>query len=101
VPNFTALRVERAVKAVGAGTVTSESAEPVVTLGAGTSKLATAKLAKMKVAPDGSFPGAATPEAATSIRVRGKLKGRRITGGRAELSVGPCSGSARFTAERA
>jgi hypothetical protein len=33
--------------------------------------------------------------------VRGKLRDRRIRGGRVELSVGSCQGSSAFTARRA
>jgi hypothetical protein len=64
-----------------------------------TTQIGTAALSKIKVAPDGSFLGAATPEAATSIRVRGKLPKRKVSGGLAELSVGTCSGTAKFTAK--
>jgi hypothetical protein len=69
-------------------------------LGQFTTQVGTAALKRIRIAPDGSFVGAATPEAATSIRVRGRLRDRRISGGRVELSVGPCSGSARFSAAR-
>jgi hypothetical protein len=65
-----------------------------------TTQIGTARLARVRVAPDGSFVGTATPESSTSIRVRGTLKNRKISGGRAELSVGTCSGSAAFTAKR-
>jgi hypothetical protein len=65
-----------------------------------TTQIGKAALKRIRIAPDGSFVGAATPERATSIRVRGKLRGRRITGGRVELSVGPCQGSSAFAAKR-
>ncbi len=69
-------------------------------LGQFTTQLGVANVKRIKIAPDGSFVGVATPKAATSIRVRGKLKSRRLSGGRAELSVGTCSGSALFSAKR-
>jgi hypothetical protein len=176
VPNFTALSVLRGGAKVGAGTVTSDSASPTVTLktsgrihaavtlgsqtvvspdvdvkvakarrwktkasddgaykGSRSSKLTvarkgkeirklsvsvsmlcptpgmvsqfttqigTAALSRVKIAPDGTFVGAATPEPATSIRISGKVGKRKLTGGLAELSVGTCSGTAKFTAAR-
>jgi hypothetical protein len=69
-------------------------------IGQFTTQIGFAAVKKIRIAPDGSFLGVATPEASTSIRVRGRLKGRRINGGRAELSVGTCSGSALFTAKK-
>ena len=66
-----------------------------------TTQIGTAKLQRVRIAPDGTFVGAATPERATAIRIRGRLHDRRITGGRAELAVGTCQGSAAFTAKRA
>jgi hypothetical protein len=53
-----------------------------------------------RIAPDGSFLGVATAKN-TSIRVRGKLQGRRIYAGEVELSVEHCSGSLKFTARAA
>ena len=43
-----------------------------------------AAVGAIRIAPDGSFLGVATAKY-TSIRVRGKLKGRRISAGRVEL----------------
>jgi hypothetical protein len=68
------------------------------TVGQFTTQIGPAAVKRVRIAPDGSFVGVARPERATSIRIRGRLKGRRITGGRVELSVGPCQGSAAFTA---
>jgi hypothetical protein len=65
-----------------------------------TTQIGKAALNRVRVAPDGSFVGAATTRS-TSIRVRGTLRGRRIAGGRVELSVGSCRGSSAFTAKRA
>jgi hypothetical protein len=73
---------------------------PGVTPGTFTTQIGMASLKKARVAPDGSFVAASTPDAATTIRIRGKLKGQRVTGGRAELSVGTCSGSLIFSAKR-
>jgi hypothetical protein len=65
-----------------------------------TTQIGTAALNKVKVAPDGSFVGSATPEASTSIRISGRIGKRKLTGGVAELSVGTCSGTAKFTAAK-
>jgi hypothetical protein len=65
-----------------------------------TTQIGTAALSKVKIAPDGSFVGSATPEAATSIRVSGRIAKRKLSGGVAELSVGTCSGTAKFTAAK-
>jgi hypothetical protein len=59
-----------------------------------------AAVGPIRIAPDGSFVGVATAKN-TSIRVRGRLQGRRIHAGRVELSVEHCSGSLKFTARRA
>ena len=73
---------------------------PGVTPGTFTTQIGTASVKKAKIAPDGSFVAASTPDADTAIRIRGKLKGRQVTGGRAELSVGACTGSLIFKARR-
>jgi hypothetical protein len=73
---------------------------PGVTPGQFTTQVGTAAVKKAKIAPDGSFVVASTPEAGTAIRIRGKLKGRQVSGGRAELSVGACTGSLNFKARR-
>ncbi len=73
---------------------------PGITAGQFTTQIGTAKLRKVKIAPDGRFVGAATPGSATAIRIRGRLVGRTVTGGRIELSVGNCTGSQAFTARR-
>jgi hypothetical protein len=73
---------------------------PGLTPGQFTTQVGTAALEKAKIAPDGSFVAASTPQSGTTIRVRGRLKGRKITGGRAELSLGTCSGSLSFEARR-
>jgi hypothetical protein len=59
-----------------------------------------AAVGPIRIAPDGSFVGVATAKN-TSIRVRGRLQGRRIRAGRVELSVEHCSGSLEFTGRRA
>ncbi|WP_028065701.1 hypothetical protein [Solirubrobacter soli] len=64
-----------------------------------TTQIGTAAVAKAKVAPDGSFVGVATATD-TSVRVSGRLRARKLSGGVAELSVGTCSGTAKFTAKR-
>jgi hypothetical protein len=59
-----------------------------------------AAVGPIRIAPDGSFLGVATAKN-TSIRVRGRLRGRRIHAGAVELSVEHCSGRLNFTARRA
>jgi hypothetical protein len=73
---------------------------PSVTPGQFTTQIGTATVRTMKIAPDGGFIGAAKPDPATSILVRGKLHRGKVTQGRAQLSVGPCSGSQKFGARR-
>ena len=50
-----------------------------------TTQIARAAVARIRLAPDGSFVGAATRSGA-AIRVRGRLRGSRLTGGRVEMS---------------
>jgi hypothetical protein len=52
-----------------------------------------------RIAPDGRFI-ATYARNGTAALVRGTLRGGRLTGGVAELSVGTCSGSGTFTARR-
>ena len=49
----------------------------------------------VKLAPDGSFVAARTVSG-SSMRVRGRLVGAKLTGGRVELSVGTCVGNIGF-----
>ena len=74
---------------------------PSLPAGQFTTQIGTATIARIRVAPDGGFLGTATPEAQTTIRVRGRLVGAKLTGGRVELSVGTCSGSTPFRARHA
>jgi hypothetical protein len=74
---------------------------PGLTTGDLTTQVGAAPVARIRVAPDGSFVGVATPGRRTSVRVRGRLAGSRLTGGRVELSVGTCTGSGTFRARRA
>jgi hypothetical protein len=71
-----------------------------VTPGQFTTQIGTAAVKRIKIAPDGSFVAASSPDADTTIRIRGKLKGRQVTRGRAELSVGTCTGSLIYKARR-
>ncbi len=73
---------------------------PGVTAGQLTTQAGVAPVARIRLAPDGSFVGATTAGRETSIRVRGRLAGSRLTGGRVELSVGSCTGSGTFRARR-
>lgn len=72
---------------------------PGVTPGTFTTQIGTSIINRIRVAPDGRFVGVRTGRR-TAMRVRGRLRNRRVTGGRVELSLGPCSGSVRFTARR-
>jgi len=65
-----------------------------------TTMIGTASLKSARLAPDGSFVGAATASG-SAIRVRGRLSGSRLSGGRIELSLGGCTGNASFSAKRA
>jgi len=62
-----------------------------------TTQIARAAVARIRLAPDGSFVGAATRSGA-AIRVRGRLRGSRLTGGRVEMSLGGCVGDAAVAA---
>ena len=72
---------------------------PSVQPGQFTTQIGTATFKKVRIAPDGRFVGAASRQGST-MRVRGKLRGRKVSGGRTELSVGNCVGSAKFSAKR-
>ena len=74
---------------------------PGVTPGTFTTQIGTASIARARLDPDGRFLAVVTPRGSTSIRIRGKVAGGRILAGRAELSVGNCTGSSAFTAKRA
>lgn len=74
---------------------------PSLPAGQFTTQIGTASIARIRVAPDGGFVGVATPNAQTTIRVRGRLVGAKLTGGRVELSVGTCSGSTSFRVRHA
>jgi hypothetical protein len=72
---------------------------PGVTPGTFTTQIGTSVVNRIRVAPDGRFVGVRTSRR-TAMRVRGRLRNRKITSGRVELSLGPCSGSVRFSARR-
>jgi hypothetical protein len=74
---------------------------PGVTAGQFTTQIGTATIRRAKIAPDGRFIAVSTPGPDTAIKLRGRLRYRRISGGRVQLSVGNCSGSASFRANRA
>jgi hypothetical protein len=74
---------------------------PGLPAGQFTTQIGTATIARIRVAPDGGFVGVATPEDQTTIRVRGRLVGSKLTGGRVELSVGTCSGNTSFRVRHA
>jgi hypothetical protein len=74
---------------------------PSLPAGQFTTQIGSASIARIRVAPDGGFVGVATPRSDTAIRVRGRLVGSKLTGGRVELSVGTCSGSTSFRVRHA
>lgn len=59
-----------------------------------------APLPRARIAPDGRFLAVARPGRDTFVRIRGRLRRGRVTGGRVELDIGTCSGSAKFSARR-
>ena len=63
-----------------------------------TTQIADAPLTRAKIAPDGSFVFAAVVRGHASF-IHGRIRGSRATGS-ARLSLGPCTGSADFTAKR-
>jgi hypothetical protein len=65
-----------------------------------TTQIGHTALPRMQIAPDGRFVGGGPLGPKTTTLVRGRLSHRKVTGGVAELSVGTCTGSARFTATR-
>jgi hypothetical protein len=65
-----------------------------------TTQVARAAVPRIRLAPDGSVLAAATRSGA-AIRVRGRLRGARLTGGRVEMSLGGCSGTLAFSAAAA
>jgi hypothetical protein len=71
---------------------------PGVTAGQFTTQVGTATFKRVKIAPDGSFVGAASRQG-SAMRLRGKLKGRRVSG-RVELSLGACVGNTAYRASR-
>ena len=63
-----------------------------------TTQIADAPLPRAKIAPDGSFVFAGVVSKHASF-VHGRIQGRRAKG-TASLSLGVCSGSAKFSAKR-
>jgi hypothetical protein len=74
---------------------------PGVTPGQFTTQIGTAIVSRIRIAPDGGFVGVATHGRETAIRVRGRLVGAKLTGGRVELSVGTCTGDMSFRVRHA
>jgi hypothetical protein len=63
-----------------------------------TTQIADAPLPRARIAPDGSFVFAGVVSGAASF-VQGRIRGARASGS-ASLSLGTCTGGARFTARR-
>jgi hypothetical protein len=72
---------------------------PGIDPGTFTTQIGTVRIASVKLDPDGRFVAAAVRNGSV-MRIRGKVGGGRVTGGRAELSLGTCTGSSAFTARR-
>jgi hypothetical protein len=62
-----------------------------------TTQAATALVGRTRIAPDGSFVAIGL-RSGQSVRIRGRLSGGSLQGGLAEMSLGPCVGSAKFSA---
>lgn len=60
---------------------------------------AVAPVPRARVAPDGRFLVVYKPSS-TTITLRGRLHGRRVTGGKVEISFSTCAGSTTFAATR-
>jgi hypothetical protein len=60
---------------------------------------AVAPVPRAKVAPDGRFLVVYKPSS-TTITLRGRLHGRRVTDGKVEISFSTCAGSTTFSATR-
>jgi hypothetical protein len=73
---------------------------PGVSAGQFTTQIGTAIVRRAKIAPDGRFVAVSTQGGDTAIKLRGRLQRRKVSGGRVQLSVGNCSGSASFRAAR-
>ena len=73
---------------------------PGATAGQFTTQIGTAVVGRARIAPDGRFVAVSTARD-TAIKLRGRLRHRKVSGGRVQLSVGNCSGSASFRASRA
>lgn len=72
---------------------------PGVTAGQFTTQIGTALISALRIAPDGTFVGVRSVNG-SSIRVRGRLVGAKLTGGRVELSIGNCTGNTTYSARR-
>ncbi len=74
---------------------------PGITPGTFTTQIGTALVPKARLDPDGRFLAALTRGQDTAVRIRGRVLNGKVVQGRAELSVGTCSGSTSFGAQRA
>ena len=59
-----------------------------------------ALVARVRIAPDGRFVSLTHPRPNTTVRLTGRLRRARVTEGEVELTVGTCSGTARYGARR-
>ncbi|HEY8584855.1 MAG TPA: hypothetical protein VIL49_17980 [Capillimicrobium sp.] len=92
---------------VGGGGRTVESFEadvamlcPGLVAGQLTTQFGQSSVRRVRIAPDGTFIAAARLASDTSTLVRGRVRDGRATG-TAQLSLGTCSGTMRFSADRA
>jgi hypothetical protein len=72
---------------------------PGITAGQLTTQIGHTALKRIRIAPDGSFIGGGVIGRQTATLVRGRVARGKATG-RAELSVGTCTGSTSFSASR-
>jgi hypothetical protein len=59
-----------------------------------------ARVARARIAPDGRFVSLTHPRPNTIVRLAGRLRHARVTGGEVALTVGTCSGTASMAARR-
>ena len=73
---------------------------PGITPGTFTTQIGTALVPRARLDPDGRFLAALTQGKETAVRIRGRVRNGTVVQGRAELSVGTCTGSTSFSARR-
>ena len=74
---------------------------PGITPGTFTTQIGTAIVPRRGSTPTGGSSAALTQGKETAVRIRGRVLNGKVVQGRAELSVGTCTGSTSFSAQRA